>query len=64
VQLLAACVTPPRLCLVMELMDVSLDKLLYDNQLEYPIPVRKVRVRVAYHLTHAKDLLLIFLFYS
>ncbi len=48
----------------MELMDVSLDKLLYDNQLEYPIPVRKVRVRVAYHLTHAKDLLLIFLFYS
>ncbi|KAG2432605.1 hypothetical protein HXX76_008945 [Chlamydomonas incerta] len=29
VQLLAACLTPPRICLVMELMDTSLDKLLH-----------------------------------
>ncbi|GLI70250.1 hypothetical protein VaNZ11_015096 [Volvox africanus] len=29
VQLVAACVTPPRLCLVMELMETSLDKVLY-----------------------------------
>ncbi|KAG2454166.1 hypothetical protein HYH02_001201 [Chlamydomonas schloesseri] len=29
VQLLAACLTPPRICLVMELMDTSLDKLIH-----------------------------------
>ncbi|GIL71035.1 hypothetical protein Vretimale_4108 [Volvox reticuliferus] len=29
VRLLAACVTPPRLCLVMELMEISLDKLIH-----------------------------------
>ncbi|EFJ51889.1 hypothetical protein VOLCADRAFT_87540 [Volvox carteri f. nagariensis] len=29
VRLLAACVTPPRLCLVMELMDTSLDRLIH-----------------------------------
>ncbi|GLI60235.1 hypothetical protein VaNZ11_002324 [Volvox africanus] len=32
VQLLAACLTPPRVCLVMELMDTSLDTLLYGQK--------------------------------
>ncbi len=32
VRLLAACLTPPRLCLVMELMETSLDKLLHGRQ--------------------------------
>ncbi|GIL52015.1 hypothetical protein Vafri_7974 [Volvox africanus] len=31
VRLLAACVTPPRLCLVMELMEISLDKLIHSR---------------------------------
>ncbi|GIL68097.1 hypothetical protein Vafri_21405 [Volvox africanus] len=31
VQLVAACVTPPRLCLVMELMETSLERFLYGN---------------------------------
>ncbi|GLI58490.1 hypothetical protein VaNZ11_000221 [Volvox africanus] len=31
VRLLAACVTPPRLCLVMELMEMSLDKLIHNR---------------------------------
>ncbi|PNH11334.1 Mitogen-activated protein kinase kinase kinase 10 [Tetrabaena socialis] len=31
VRLVAACLTPPRLCLVMELMETSLEKLLYGN---------------------------------
>ncbi|KAG2427286.1 hypothetical protein HXX76_012482 [Chlamydomonas incerta] len=41
VQLLAACVTPPRLCLVMELMETSLDKVIHnpDKQL---VPLEKV----------------------
>ncbi|GIL89229.1 hypothetical protein Vretimale_18576 [Volvox reticuliferus] len=32
VRLLAACLTPPRVCLVMELMDTSLDTLLYGQK--------------------------------
>ncbi|GLC47198.1 hypothetical protein PLESTM_002041900 [Pleodorina starrii] len=32
VRLLAACLTPPRLCLVMELMDASLEGLLYEQR--------------------------------
>ncbi|KAG2429163.1 hypothetical protein HYH02_014098 [Chlamydomonas schloesseri] len=32
VQLLAACVTPPRLCLVMELMETSLDKVIHNPE--------------------------------
>ncbi|PNH11333.1 Mitogen-activated protein kinase kinase kinase 10, partial [Tetrabaena socialis] len=31
VRLVAACLTPPRLCLVMELMETSLERLLYGN---------------------------------
>ncbi len=32
VRLLAACLTPPRLCLVMELMETSLDRLIHDGE--------------------------------
>ncbi len=32
VRLLAACLTPPRLCLVMELMETSLDKLIHNGE--------------------------------
>ncbi len=32
VRLLAACLTPPRLCLVMELMETSLDRLIHGGQ--------------------------------
>ncbi|GIL69607.1 hypothetical protein Vretimale_10256 [Volvox reticuliferus] len=45
VRLLAACVTPPRLCLVMELMETSLDRFLYGKSSlssTEPIPLDKV----------------------
>ncbi|EFJ50019.1 hypothetical protein VOLCADRAFT_89421 [Volvox carteri f. nagariensis] len=42
IQLLAACVSPPRLCLVMELMETSLDKLLYHSPGQQPMPLPKV----------------------
>jgi hypothetical protein len=41
VQLLAACVTPPRLGLVMELMETSLEHLMYGNPSEPLIPLPK-----------------------
>ena len=34
-RLLAACVAPPRLCLVMELMETSLERLLYGSGSSY-----------------------------
>ncbi|GIL78239.1 hypothetical protein Vretifemale_7666 [Volvox reticuliferus] len=42
VQLLAARVTPPRLCLVMELMDTSLARLIHHNTDESEMPLPKV----------------------
>ncbi|PNH11364.1 putative serine/threonine-protein kinase [Tetrabaena socialis] len=38
-RVLAACVTPPRPCLIMELMDTSLDKLLYGREETLPLPL-------------------------
>ncbi len=60
VRLLAACLTPPKLCLVMELMDASLEALLYGGGPERqqqqqrqqreqdsgPMPLDKVRCRL------------------
>ncbi len=44
VRLLAACVTPPRQCLVMELMDTSLENLLYGGSvINPPMPLQKAR---------------------
>ncbi|EFJ51194.1 hypothetical protein VOLCADRAFT_88026 [Volvox carteri f. nagariensis] len=40
--LLAACVTPPRLCLVMELMEASLERLMYGSTAETLMPLAKV----------------------
>ncbi|KAG2441705.1 hypothetical protein HXX76_003321 [Chlamydomonas incerta] len=37
VRLLAACVTPPRLCLVMELMETSLERMLYGGGPDRPL---------------------------
>ncbi|KAG2451852.1 hypothetical protein HYH02_003628 [Chlamydomonas schloesseri] len=37
VRLLAACLTPPRLCLVMELMETSLERMLYGGGPEQPL---------------------------
>ncbi|KAG2441706.1 hypothetical protein HXX76_003322 [Chlamydomonas incerta] len=37
VRLLAACVTPPRLCLVMELMETSLERMLYSGGPDRPL---------------------------
>ncbi|KAG2486624.1 hypothetical protein HYH03_014681 [Edaphochlamys debaryana] len=42
VRLLAACLTPPRLCLVMELMETSLDRLLYGKPESAPLPLPTV----------------------
>eukprot|EP00198_Chlamydomonas_reinhardtii_P013236 XP_001702573.1 predicted protein [Chlamydomonas reinhardtii] len=41
VQLLAACTTPPRLCLIMELMETSLEKVLHGSR-PLRLPLRKV----------------------
>ncbi|KAG2446244.1 hypothetical protein HXX76_000836 [Chlamydomonas incerta] len=41
VQLLAACTTPPRLCLIMELMETSLEKVLHGPR-PLRLPLRKV----------------------
>ncbi|PNH07255.1 putative serine/threonine-protein kinase, partial [Tetrabaena socialis] len=38
-RILAACLTPPRPCLVMELMDTSLDKMLHGKLLPLPLVV-------------------------
>jgi hypothetical protein len=43
VRLLAACVTPPRLCLVMELMETSLDRLIHRDPANTCMPLSKVR---------------------
>ncbi|GIL59725.1 hypothetical protein Vafri_14449, partial [Volvox africanus] len=54
VQLVAACVTPPRLCLVMELMETSLDKVLYGkarSNMEH-IPLEKV-LRIGIGISNA-----------
>ena len=37
VRLLAACLTPPRLCLVMELMETSLERMLYGGGPDQPL---------------------------
>ncbi|KAG2486625.1 hypothetical protein HYH03_014682 [Edaphochlamys debaryana] len=42
VRLLAACLTPPRLCLVMELMETSLDRVLYGKPESTPLPLPTV----------------------
>ncbi|GLI63291.1 hypothetical protein VaNZ11_006197 [Volvox africanus] len=42
VRLLAACVTPPRLCLVMELLDTSLEWLIHHNTDQSQMPLPKV----------------------
>ncbi len=41
VRLLAACLTPPRLCLVEQLMETSLERLLYEKP-STVIPLAKV----------------------
>ncbi len=42
VRLLAACLTPPRLCLVMELMETSLDKLIHNQGTGFVLPLDTV----------------------
>ncbi|PNH07253.1 putative serine/threonine-protein kinase [Tetrabaena socialis] len=42
-RILAACLTPPRPCLVMELMDTSLDKMLHGGKL-LPMPLAHTEI--------------------
>ncbi len=49
VRLLAACLTPPRLCLVMELMETSLDKLIHrDPGTQLPLPTVSLAVLISH----------------
>ncbi|KXZ47504.1 hypothetical protein GPECTOR_35g942 [Gonium pectorale] len=55
VRLLAASIKPPNLCLVMELMDTSLDRLLYGNDGQRPLPlptVLHIAIQVAQALAY------------
>jgi serine/threonine protein kinase len=45
VRLLAACMEPPRLCLVMELMETSLQRLVFGHTARRLLPLRKVGPR-------------------